>query len=239
MVSCEDCGANIDANDNACPYCGHSVRQKAETHTGERTFVRGDKPKPVARTDRTYEVTRKEDGSTAIQFGEGITGKRPSSGAGIASRYRSGGGSSGNLSGILVEKLDQLYHQIEKGPDLSRHQGSKDVGVALMDYFAAMGDLLSLYQNATTREALLDTDDHSRLSMSEERIMPQLKTIVTFCDKVKSDTRKMIGLSGGDIKKIKKVAIKTLQMTEYKMCSRCGAMSKPGSKRCRKCKASL
>lgn len=224
MVNCESCGGSVDANETVCPYCGSSIRQRAEVHSGERT----------------YTTEQDADGMTRIRFGDGISGRRLHSGKdSVSSHYRHGAGSEGNLSRHIVEKLDQLNRQIEKGPDFSRQQGSKDMGVALIDYMATMADLLSLYQNAVARESQLDTNDRNRLSTKEERIRPKLKSIVTFCEKVKSETRKKMGLSGSDIRKIKKTAAKTLHMTEYRMCSRCGAMSKPGSRRCRKCKASL
>ncbi|MDF1537379.1 MAG: hypothetical protein P1Q69_00530 [Candidatus Thorarchaeota archaeon] len=224
MTSCEGCGASIDANDSVCPFCGRSIMKRVESHP----------------EDGTYGVARGADGSTSVRFGDSKTGSRlPSGKDNVSSQYRRGAGSSGNLSGKLVEKLDQLNRKIEKGPDLSRQQGSKDAGVAMLDYFATIADLLSLYQDAIGRESHLDTSDHDRLSTKEERIRPKLKSIVAFCEKASSETKKKMGLSGSDIKKIKKAATETMRMTEYRMCARCGAMSKPGSKRCRECKASL
>jgi len=240
MTSCEGCGASIDANDNECPYCGYSVKKRVDIRQASRTHDSARERVDIRKDGRTYGVDRDADGSASVRFGDGQSGRRLSSGKGsVSSQYRHGAGSSGNISGKLVAKLDRLNHQIEKGPDLSRQQGSKDMGVALIEYFSTMGDLLSLYQDAVSRESHLDTNDRDRLSANEEKIRPKLRGIVTFCDKVKSETRKKMGLSGGDIRKIKKTAIKTLKMTEYRMCSRCGAMSKPRSRRCRKCKASL
>ena len=225
MTSCGGCGAEISSNDRVCPYCGRSIIRRIEAQKDTQ--------------DKAYEIRRDGD-NLRVHFGDGISGRRPHSGKdSVSSQYRHGGGSEGSLSKLIVEKLDRLDRQIERGPDLSRQQGSKDMGVALIEYMATMADLLSLYQNAVAREAYLDASDRERLSMKEEKIGPKLRTIMTFCDKVNSETRKRMGLSGSDIRKIKKTAAKTLRMTQYRMCSRCGAMSKPGSKRCRKCKASL
>lgn len=240
MTSCEGCGASIDANDNECPYCGHSVRKRVDIRQVDRTHDSARERVELRKGDRTYDIDRRADGTSSVRFGDGKSGSRlPSGKDNVSSQYRRGAGSSGNISGKLVEKLNQLDRQIERGPDLSRQQGSEDTGVALLDYMSTMGDLLSLYQDAVSRESHLDTNDHDRLSTQEEMIRPKLTTIVAFCEKVKSETRKKMDLSGGDIRKIKKIATKTLRMTEYRMCPRCGAMSKPGSRRCRKCKASL
>lgn len=102
MTSCEGCGANIDANDKECPYCGHSVIQRTEAQTST-----------LENQGRIYGTTRDEDGNTHIQFGDGQTGSRlPSSRDNVASKYRQGAGSQGcqQLHSTMT-KLD--IYQIE------------------------------------------------------------------------------------------------------------------------------
>jgi len=227
MTSCEGCGANIDANDKECPYCGHSVIQRTEAQT---STLEG----------RIYGTTRDEDGNTHIQFGDGQTGSRlPSGKDNVASKYRQGAGSQGSVHSInLEEKLDNVNRQIERVPDVSEQDGSKDMGITLLESMSAIGDLLSFYQSKVSQEAYLDSS-RERLSQKEEKITPKLKSIVTFCDRVDSKTQKKMGLSDSDIRKVKTTATKTLQMIESRMCSGCGAVNRPGTTQCQNCGARL
>jgi len=170
MTSCEGCGANIDANDKECPYCGHSVIQRTDIQ------------KSTLENQKSYGTTRDEDGNTHIQFGDGQTGSRLSSGRdNIASQYRHGAGSGvGNLSGNLEDQVDR---QIQKVPDLSKQDGSKDTGFTLVESMSAVGDLLSSYQSSISHEAYLGSS-RERRSQKKEKIRPKLKSIVTFCDRV-------------------------------------------------------
>ena len=232
MPNCESCGAGIDANDRECPYCGASVTQKTTIHQME-----------LERPEKVYTTARDADGNTQIRFGDGQTGSRlPSGSGGVSSAYRQGAGSQGNLStGQLEEKLDRVSRQLEKVPDPSKHKGSKDEGVALLDSISTLGDILSFYQSSVSREAHLSTDDQDRLSKKEERIRPKLKSMVTFCEKVDSKTQKKMGLSDSDIHKIRTTATRALQMTESRTgkCSRCGTMNRSGTTQCQKCGAPL
>ncbi len=225
MVSCEGCGANIDASDKECPYCGHSVIQRAEAQ------------KSTLENQSAYGVVRDDDGGSSIRFGDGQTGARPAGGGdNVSSHYRQGAGSKGNVgSGRLEEKLDQ----IERIPDPSRHKESKDLGVSLVESMSAIGDLTSFYQSSVSQEAHLSTDERERISKKEERVRPKLKAIVAFCERADSKTKKKIGLSDAEIHKIKTTASRALQLTSVGRCSKCGAMNKPGSKRCQNCGSSL
>ncbi len=224
MTSCKGCGANIDANDKECPYCGHSVIHRTEAQTST-----------LENQGKIYGTNRDEDGNTHIQFGDGQTGSRLSSGRdNVASQYRQGAGSSGNLHKQLEVKLDQ----IERIPDPLKHKESKDLGVTLMESLSALGDLISDYQDSVSQEAYLNVD-RERLSKKEEKIRPKLKSIVTFCDRVDSKTQKKMGLSDSDVRKIKTTATKALQMFESRLCSGCGAVNRPGTTQCQNCGALL
>ncbi len=230
MTNCEGCGANIDANDKECPYCGHSVIQRTEAQTST-----------LENQGRIYGTTRDEDGNTHIHFGDGQTGRRPSSSSGdhVTSQYRRGAGSQGSVhSKHLEEKLDYVNRQIERVPDLSEQDGSKDKGITLIESMSAIGDLLSFYQSNVSHEAYLGSS-RERLSQKEEKIRPKLKSIVTFCDRVDSKTQKKMALSDSDIRKVKTTATKTLQMIESRMCSGCGAVNRPGTTQCQNCGARL
>ncbi|MBE0527084.1 MAG: hypothetical protein IH631_09090, partial [Candidatus Thorarchaeota archaeon] len=65
---------------------------------------------------------------------------------GISSTYRQGAGSQGNVpSGSLEGKIDQVTRKLDRIPDPSKHRGSKDEGVALLDSISTIGDMLSFY----------------------------------------------------------------------------------------------
>lgn len=229
MVSCEGCGGDLDAGIRECPYCGRSIVQRVEAE--KRTFESHE---------RTYGTSQDEDGLTHIQFGDGRTGARPSSGAGVSGHYRQGAGSQGNVtSGRLEERLEQVSRQLEKVPDPSKHMGSKDVGVALLDSISSVGDLLSFYQSSVSREAHLSTDDRDRLSVKEEKVKPKLRSMVAFCERVDPKTRKKMGLSEGDVHRIKTSAARALQVMESGKCSRCGTVNGPGAKQCQNCGSHL
>ncbi|MHA1908373.1 MAG: hypothetical protein ACW98Y_13825 [Candidatus Thorarchaeota archaeon] len=219
MASCDSCGGNIDANESVCPYCGASIMKWTEVHTG----------------DRTYTARQDADGMTRVSFGDGKTGRRlPSGKDNVSSRYRAGTGSSGNVSAGLVTKLDELHHQIRRIPD-PKHGGSKDMGVTLIEAFATMSDILSFYQDGISQEASLDTDDRKRLSKKENRVIPKLRELVHFCERVDSRTKKKMGLSNSDVRRLKDAAVKIRHMAESSICSRCGTMNKPEKKSCQNC----
>lgn len=232
MTNCKSCGAGIDASDKECPYCGASVIQRTAVH-------QRDLEKP----EKVYTTARDADGNTQIRFGDGQTGSRPHSGTGgISSTYRQGAGSQGNVpSGSLEGKIDQVTRKLDRIPDPSKHRGSKDEGVALLDSISTIGDMLSFYQSSAVHEAHLSTDDRDRLSKKEERIRPKLKSMVAFCERVDSKTQKKMGLSDSDINKIRTTATRALQMTESRTgkCSRCGMMNRAGTRQCQKCGAHL
>jgi hypothetical protein len=229
MVSCEGCGGEFDAGVRECPYCGRSVVQRAEDE--KRTFEG---------QERTYGASQDDEGFTHVQFGDGHTGARPSSGGGVSGHYRQGAGSQGNVaSERLEEKLDQVNRQLEEVPDPSKHMGSKDVGVALLESISTVGDLMSSYQSSISRESHLSSSDRDRLSKKEEKVKPKLRSMVTFCERVDSKTRKKMGLSEGDVHRIKTSATRALQMMESGKCSRCGAVNGPGAKQCQNCGFSL
>jgi len=226
MVNCKGCGAGIGVSDKECPYCGHSVIQRAQT---------------LENQESTYSVQRDGDGSTSVRFGDGQTGSRLSSGKrNVSSQYRHGAGSeSGNLSPRIEKTLDQLYQQIKRVPHPTKQRGSKDVGVILLESIATIGDLLSLYQTAVSREAHLSTNDRKRISKKEKRVRPKLESLVVFCERVNSKTMKKLGLSDSDIRNIKNAAVKALQAIESGKCFKCGTMNRSGAKQCKKCGAPL
>ncbi|MGY5858083.1 MAG: hypothetical protein RTU63_01840 [Candidatus Thorarchaeota archaeon] len=232
MPNCPSCGAGVDASDRECPYCGASVLQRTE---GQKSTMKS--------SESTFSAREDADGNTQIRFGEGKTGSRPPSGiGGISSTYRQGAGSQGNVpSKHLEEKLDQVTRKLDRVPDPSKHKGSKDVGIALIESMSAMGDLLSMYQDVVASEAHLSTDDRDRLSKKEERIRPKLQSMVAFCDRVDSKTKKNMRLSDSDIHKIRTTATRALQMTTSRSgkCAGCGTTNKPGARHCQNCGAPL
>lgn len=232
MPNCGSCGAGIDTSDKECPYCGASVIQGSVVHKRE-----------LENPEQHYRAATDDEGSTHVRFGDGQTGRRPSSGSSsVSSTYRQGAGSQGNVpAGQLVEKLDQVDRRLDKIPDPSKHKGSKDVGVAMVESMAALGDLLSVYQSGVSHEAHLSTDDRDRVSKREERIRPKLKSMVAFCEKVDSKTQKKMGLSDSDVHRIRTTATRALQMTKARSgkCAGCGTMNKPGSRNCQNCGAPL
>ncbi len=166
MTNCDSCGANVDVNETVCPYCGSPIRKRVEAATG----------------DSTYLVRQDADGLTHVSFGDGIAGRRPSTGTEIQTGYRRGTGLAGNVASGLVMKLDELYHQIRKVPD-TKKGGSKDAGVVLLEALANMSDILSFYQDGISNEAHLDTDDRKRLSKMEKRVGSKLKDLSDFVRK--------------------------------------------------------
>ncbi|MHA1480064.1 MAG: hypothetical protein ACTSQZ_01395 [Candidatus Thorarchaeota archaeon] len=224
MVNCKGCGAGISVSDKECPYCGHSVIQRAQA---------------LENQESTYTIRRGE--TTTISFGDGQTGSRLSSGKrNVSSQYRHGAGSgSGNLSKRIEKTLDQLYQQIKRVPDPSKQKGSKDLGVVLVESMGTIGDLLSLYQTAVSREAHLSTKDRKRISKKEDRVRPKLKSLAVFCERVNSKTQKKMGLSDLDIRKIRAAAVKAIQAIESGKCSKCDTMNRPGTTRCQRCDAPL
>lgn len=223
MVSCEGCGASIDANERACPYCGHVVVKRADAF----------------QKDSACAVIRDEDGTSKIRFGDGVAGRRPSTGAGARSAYRSGAGSAGNVPKRIVEKLDKLYDKIKKVPDPSKGKGSKDLGRDLIEAFSVMGDLLALYQSGIAQEAYLDTKDRERVSKGEKKVIPKLRQLVHFCEKVDAKTQQKIGLSDAHLQEIRTASTTSLRMLETALCTRCGAINELGSRKCRNCGSAL
>lgn len=232
MPNCESCGAGIDTKDKECPYCGASVIQKTAVYQSR-----------IEKSEKEYSTSRDADGNVQIRFGDGETGRRlPSGSGGISSTYRQGAGSQGNApSGNLEEKLDRIDRQLAKVPDPSKHKGSKDEGITLIESLSTLSDLLSFYQSGISHEAHLSTTDRERISKKEERIRPKLKAVVVFCENVDSKTKQKMGLSDSDIQRIKTTATRALEMTESRTgkCSRCGNVNRPGTKQCQKCGAIL
>ena len=225
MVSCEGCGGEIDAGVAECPYCGRSVAQRVDAE--KRTFDRDGS---------SYRVSQDDEGMTQIQFGDGQSGKRLPTGGGVAGEYRRGAGSQGNLASTrLEEKLDQ----IERIPDPSKHKESKDMGVTLVDSMSALGDVMSIYQDSVTQEAHLSSDNQERLSKKQERVRPKLESIVAFCEKADSKSKKKMGLSDSDIRRIRTTATRALQMTESEKCSKCDSVNRPGTRHCQNCGSAL
>jgi len=240
MVNCEGCGASIDASENTCPYCGHVVSKKVEFLSKERVQIHSDtKRTGIHERDSTYGVVRNEDGTSKVIFGDGVTGRRPSSGADIRAGYRAGAGASGNIPTGIVKKLDKLHDKIKKVPDPSKGKGSRDLGKDLIEAFSIMGDLLALYQSGIAQEAHLSTKDRDRVSKGEKRIIPKLRNLVYFCERVDAKTQQKTGLSDTHMQDIKNAATATLRVVESGICTKCGAMNKSGDKRCRNCGASL
>ncbi len=138
----------------------------------------------------------------------------------------------------LEEKIDRVDRHAERASNLSKQDGSNDMGITLLESMSAIGDLLSFYQSKFSQEAYLGSSSE-RLSQKEENIRPKLKSIVTFCDRIDSKTQKKMGLSDSDIRKVKTTATITLQMIEARMCSGCGAVNRPGTTQCQNCGARL
>jgi len=230
MTSCEGCGAAINANDKECPYCGHSVLQRVEAQKSALENQEG-----------IYGVVKDEEGFSRVHFGDGQIGSRPSSsGAHASGQYRRGAGSQGNVhSRHLEEKLNRVDRHLESVTNLSKQDGSKDLGVSILESMSAIGDLLSFYQDSISHEAYLSSSDRERLSQKEKMIRPKLKSMVIFCERVNSKTQKKMGLSDSDIRKIKMTATQALQRTESGKCSGCGAVNRFGSTRCQNCGARL
>ncbi|MGY5881342.1 MAG: hypothetical protein RTV31_13905 [Candidatus Thorarchaeota archaeon] len=226
MVSCEGCGGEIAAGTSECPYCGRSVVQRVD-----------EEKKSFDRDERAYRTSTDEEGLTHLQFGDGQSGSRLPSGSGsVSSHYRQGAGSQGNVSS---RRLEEQLDQIERIPDPSKQKESKDLGVTLVESMGAIGDLMSLYQDSVSQEAHLSTNDRERLATKEERIRPKLEAIVAYCDRVDSKSKKKIGLSDKEIRKIQTTATRALQVTSAGKCVRCGSANRPGSKKCQNCGSPL
>jgi len=230
MPNCDSCGAGIDIGDTECPYCGASIIQKTTAQTST-----------IERSDGTYVARMDDEGKLHIQFGDGQTGARPSSG-GTSAQYRYGAGSRGNVAVSYVEeKLDNAAQYLDRIPDSNKHKGTRDEGVIMIESLSALGDLLSVYQNKASSEAHLSTDDQDRISKKEEKIRHKLESIVRFCDMVDSKTKKKMGLSESDIHRMRTTARRILQASSSRIgkCSKCGTQNRPGSKKCLNCGASL
>lgn len=232
MPNCDSCGAGIGTSDSECPYCGASVRK-----------ITTAKQSDMERPDKVYAVGQDAEGMTHIRFGDGQAGQRPTTGSGgISSTYQQGAGSQGNVpSEVIEEKLDRVTQKLDRVPDPSKQKGSKDAGIVLVETFAEIGDLVSAYQDRVSDEAHLSTNDRNRLSKKEERIRPKLKSMVAFCDKVDSRTKKKMGLSDSVVHKMRATATRALQLTESRSgkCVGCGTTNRPGSRHCQNCGAPL
>ena len=239
MVSCEGCGAGISEDDGACPYCGHATKKRVDVRVGTGPREVSRERADIRKGDRTYRVETGADGHTSVQFGDGQSGRRLSSGRdNVSSQYRTGAGSTGNIASGIERNLEKLHSQIRKIPKPKR-KGSSDVGVLLLETLATVSNLLSFYQDAIAHEAQLDTAGRKSISKREKRVKPKLKDLVRFCERVEPRTMGQMGISVSDIQKIKTAAIKLLRMTESALCSKCGAMNRPESSRCLKCGRSL
>ena len=141
----------------------------------------------------------------------------------------------------MEEKLDNAAQYLDRIPDASKHKGTRDEGVIMIESLSALGDLLSVYQNKVSDEARLSTEDHDRITKKEERIRRKLEGMVRFCDMVDSKTKKKMGLSESDIHRIRTTARRILQFSGSKTgkCSKCGTQNRLGSQRCAKCGAPL
>jgi hypothetical protein len=113
--------------------------------------------------------------------------------------------------------------------------------MVLLDAFTEISDMLSFYQDSVSQEAHLSTSDRDRLTKKEEKIRPKLMSMVVFCDRVDSKTKRKMGLSDSDVHKIRTTATRVLQITESRSgrCAGCGAMNRPGSRNCQNCGAPL
>jgi hypothetical protein len=230
LVSCNSCGGEIDSGETECPYCGASIIQKATAHIGS-----------IGTTDETYGSQIDDEGHTFIRFGDGETGARLSTGD-VSTHYRQGAGTQGNDQAQQVEeKLDRAAKHLDRIPDPSKHKGSKDLGLALIESMSSLGNLLSVYQSTASSEAHLSTEDHDRISTKEKRIRPKLEGMIKFCDTVDSKKMKRMGLSDGDIHRIRTTATRALQMSESRTgkCTKCGTRNRPGSGHCQNCGASI
>lgn len=65
MPECDSCGANVDAGERECPYCGHSFVKHIIA------------ARPETKDPQTFSLDRE---SGTVHFGDGVSGKRPRSG---------------------------------------------------------------------------------------------------------------------------------------------------------------
>ena len=54
--------------------------------------------------DHVFTVNQTADGNTVVNFGEGVHGALPPAGSEIAVRYSRGGGASGNMATVMIER---------------------------------------------------------------------------------------------------------------------------------------
>jgi hypothetical protein len=90
--------------------------------------------------DPCYVIRVDDDGAATLVFGDGTTGRRPPTGAQVEATYRRSGSETRNA---------------RTGP-------SRDPSMALLDAWAQIADLLSLYQNRIASEGYLETDTERR-----------------------------------------------------------------------------
>ncbi|TFF95656.1 hypothetical protein EU546_02875 [Candidatus Thorarchaeota archaeon] len=224
MVSCGGCGGNIDENESECPYCGHVVSSK-KTDTTSTTLSE----------DRKFAVVRGDGDTTHIRFGDGVTGRRPSS-SGIRASYRSGGGIASTM-----KKIEHLDQTITRGQDSLERGKEKDAGVKMVEAFATLSDLLSTYQDHVSKEAHLSTEESERLSAKEKRIKPKVKSLVETCERLDRKTMKKMKVSDEKIRRIKSVALQFLEISSKRAgkCPACGAKNPTGKTTCQRCGASI
>jgi hypothetical protein len=86
--------------------------------------------------DRCFVLHVETDGRTTVQFGDGVTGKRPPAGEEITVTYRHGAGQAG---------------------EVPPKQTPVDPDETLVDLFVLMGDLLSRSQDQVASEAYVET----------------------------------------------------------------------------------
>ncbi|MBD3407544.1 MAG: hypothetical protein GF411_15615 [Candidatus Lokiarchaeota archaeon] len=224
MVSCEGCGANIDENDSECPYCGH-VGSGKKTDTTSTTMS----------DDRTFAVVRGDGDTTHIRFGDGVTGRRPRS-SGTRTSYRHGGGIAST-----VKKIEHLDQTITRGQHALERGKEKDAGVKMVEAFATLSDLLSVYQDQVSHEGHLSTEESDRLSAKEKRVKPKVQSLVETCERLDHKTMKKMKVSDEKIRRIKSIALQFLEISSRRAgkCSTCGAKNPTGTTTCQRCGASI
>ncbi|TXT57847.1 MAG: hypothetical protein BAJATHORv1_10555 [Candidatus Thorarchaeota archaeon] len=219
MANCDGCGADIEPHTSECPYCGHTI---STTKSDDKTFgvVRGDGDTTPA---------------THVRFGDGDIGRRPSS-SGIRASYRSG-------EGIVstVKKIEHLDQTLTRGQDSLERGKEKDAGVKMVEAFATLSDLISTYQKMISQEAHLSTKDNERLSAKEERIRPQVQSLIEICERLDSKTMKRMKISQTEIRRIHSTAKQFLELSSRRagICSTCGAKNPSKKRTCQRCGAPM